>query len=171
MRLVMVCCLLILSLTSPVPALASDDAQVGREGTDTSTSPVSDAQAYLANIDRKLALASDGQYGNLKRGSGKRLEEARDRIAAALDGQKTVADLPLTDRIVIQNAEDEITSILQTKERDRMVCRRDMKTGTRLATTECLTIGEREARAATAAEDTSGIQRNVCYIGEGQRCE
>lgn len=170
MRLLMVCCLLTLSLTSHGPAVASNGDQVGPEGTDASAQPVTDAQAYLANIDRTLALADDGEYGNLKRGSGKRLEDARGRIAAVLEGQEAVADLPLADRIVIQNAEDAITSILRNKERDRMVCKREAKTGTRFATTECQTIGEREARAAVAGESTGKIQREVCIPGEGNPC-
>lgn len=170
MRLLMICGLLSLSLIGHGPALASAGDQANPESTDAATAKVTDAQAYLANIDRTLALADDGEYGSLRRGSGERLADARDRIAAVLQGQETVDGLPLTDRIVIQNAEDEITSILRNKERGRMVCKRDKKTGTRFATTECLSVGEREARAAAAAEDTDGIQRNVCYPSEGNPC-
>ena len=171
MRVLLASCLLALSLTSHGTARASDGNQVIPTATNASVQPEMDAETYLAKIDSTLALAYSGQYGNLKRGAGKRLEDARSRIAAILEGQETVADLPLADRVEIRNAEDVITSILRNKERDRMVCRRDTKTGTRFSSAECLTVAQREARAAAAGEGVDKVQRNLCYPGEGNACQ
>jgi len=171
MRLLIGLCLLTASLITYQPAKASDGNPVTPAGSQLGAEPVTDAKVFLAKIDETLALAYSGQYGNLKRGSGKKLEDARGRIAARLEGQDTIANLPLADRLEIQNAEDLIASILRNKERDRMVCRRDTTTGTRFATTECMTIANREARAKAAAQSTDKVQRNICYPGEGQDCK
>ena len=170
MRFPLACCLLVLSLAGHQPAAASDGDQAGAQDGDANTQPVMDAQAYLAKIDDSLALAANGQYGNLKRGSDKKLQDARSRIANLLQGQQTVVDLPLADRMAVQNAEDVISSILRNKEKDRMVCRRDVKTGTRFASTECLTVAEREARSVAAGASTLKAQQTICYPGEGQPC-
>ncbi len=170
MRLPMTCCLLVLSLASHQPAAASDGNPAGAQDGDASAQPLTDAQDYLARIDTTLELASNGQYGNLKRGSDKKLEDARGQIANLLEGRQSVGDLPLADRMAVQNAEDVISSILRNKDKDRMVCRRDVKTGTRFASAECMTVAEREARSLAAGASTLKAQQTICYPGEGQRC-
>ncbi|MGV8921821.1 MAG: hypothetical protein ACOH1L_00515 [Thermomonas sp.] len=137
---------------------------------DTQTPPETEAQAYLAKIDHTLELAANGQYGTLKRGSSEKLQVERDRIASVLAIRATVADLSPDEALTIQNAEDGITAILRSKEKDRMVCKREIKTGTRFSTTECMTVSQREARASSAADATGTVQRNVCIAGEGNTC-
>ena len=124
----------------------------------------------MAKIDHTLELAANGQYGTLKRGSAKQLQVERDRIASVLAIRATVADLSPDEALVIRNAEDGITAILRNKEKDRMVCKREIKTGTRFSTTECMTVAQREARANSAAEATGEVQREVCIPGEGNPC-
>lgn len=170
MRIFVTCCLLTLSLTCYRPAEAAPPGQQA-VSTDAQIQPETDAQAYLAKIDQTLALAANGQYGSLKRGSAEKLQVERERIANVLANRTTVADLPVDDRIAIQNAEDAITAILRNKDKDRMVCTREAKTGTRFATTECITIAEREARAKSAAESTSNVQRDACIPGENNPCQ
>ncbi len=169
MRLLFICCVLILSLTCYGTATA---APVGQDAVsaDTQAPPVTEAQAYLAKIDHTLELAADGEYGTLKRGSAKKLQVERDRIAAVLAVRATVAELSPDEALTIQNAEDGITAILRSKEKDRMVCKREVKTGTRFSTTECMTVSQREARSSSAAEATGTVQRNVCVPGEGNGC-
>lgn len=170
MRLVLAVCLLAFSFAFHRTAAASAGDQVQAASVDAQTQPESEAQAYLANIDRTLALAFDGQYGNLRRGAEKELQAARDRIAGVLDTSNSVTDIPLDDRIAIQNAADVISSILKNKQKDRMVCKRGMKTGTRFASSECMTVAQREARANSAADATGNVQREKCVPGETSRC-
>lgn len=169
-RLLVLCGFLALSLTSHPPAAAAEGDQVGAQDGDASAPILTDAQAYLAKIDATLELASKGQYGNLERGSDKRLQAARSRIADLLQSRHSIGDLPLADRMAVQNAEDVISSILRNKEKDRMVCRRDLQTGTRFSSTECLTVAEREARSVAAGASTLKAQQTICYPGEGQSC-
>ena len=138
--------------------------------TATQALPETEAQAYLAKIDHTLEMAANGEYGNLKRGSAEKLQLERDKIASVLAIRATVAELSPDEALTVQNAEDGITAILRSKEKDRMVCTREAKTGTRFSTTECMTVSQRETRAASAAESTGKIQREVCIPGEGNGC-
>lgn len=170
MRLLLTCCLLSVSLTCFGVATAAPADQQAVSGDQTSQRD-SEVQAYLAKLDHTLGLAATGQYGTLKLGAGKELRSARDRIANVLGSRTTFADLPVDDRLAIQNAEDAITAILQNKDKERMVCTREAKTGTRFATTECMTVAQREARAGSAAEATGKVQREVCIPSkEGNPC-
>ena len=169
MRMVLPYCLLALSLSCFGTATAAPAGQ-DAASVDTQTPPETEAQAYVAKIDRTLAMAANGQYGNLRRGSAEKLELERDRIASVLNVRSTVAELSPAEALIIQNAEEGITAILRSKEKDRMVCTREAKTGTRFATTECMTVAQREARSASAAEATGKVQREVCIAGEGNSC-
>jgi hypothetical protein len=168
MRLFLACALIALSLTghqaaAAAPADQQAVAPVGQTQTET--------QAYLAKLDQTLALAGKGQYGKLKRGAADDLQSARERIASALAGRTTFVGLPANDQLKIQNAEDAIAAILRNKDKDRMVCTREAKTGTRFSTTECMTVAQREARASSAAEATGTVQRETCVPGETSTCK
>ncbi len=167
MRLFLVCSLIVLSMTChPSAAAASSDQQAGEVVGHTQT----ETQDYLAKIDRTLSLADKGQYGKLKRGAAEELQAARDLIAGALAGRTTLVGLPVSDQLKIQNAEDAIAAILRNKEKDRMVCTHEAKTGTRFSTTECMTVAQREARSNSAAEATGNVQRETCVPGETSSC-
>lgn len=168
MRLFLACCLLALCLTGYRPAVASPGDQVQSAGAQTGAQ--TEVTAYFARIDQTLALAVDGQYGKLKRGAAEQLHAARDRIAGVLATRTTFADLSLDDRMAIQNAEDAITAILHNNDKERMVCTRQAKTGTRFSTTECMTVAQREERANSAAEATGTVQRETCVPGETSSC-
>ncbi len=161
MRHLLLCGLMTLAFAGTAPAMAASD-QVDGTSSNTQAAPVKDVQSYLAKIDQMLANASAGTYGDLRRGASKELESARNAIAAALGTRTTFDGLPEDGQLAIQNAEDTISAILRNKEKDRMVCRRQNKTGTRFATSECMTVAQREARAVSAAEATGYVQRENC---------
>ena len=137
---------------------------------DPQKSSETESQAYLAKIDDTLALAANGEYGTLKRGSTAKLQAERDRIAGVLATRTSITDLPVDDRLAIQNAEDAITAILRNKDKERMVCTREAQTGTRFTTSECMTVSQREARAKAAAEGVGDIQRETCVPNEFTSC-
>ena len=169
MRIFVACCVLGISLTCYGPAKAASDDQ-NSSSADTQTPPETEAQAYLAKIDRALELAANGQYGTLKRGSMEKLQRERDRIADVLAIRTAVADLSPSEALTIQNAADGITAILRSKEKERMVCTREIKTGTRFSTPECMTVAQREARANSSSEVIGKIQREVCIPDGGNPC-
>lgn len=169
MRTFLTTCLLTFSLTCYAPASAAASDQDAASAV-TQTQHETEAQVYLAKIDHTLELAANGEYGTLKRGSAKKLQVERDRIASVLALRATVAELSPDEALTIQNAADGITAILRSKEKDRMVCTREVKTGSRFVTTECMTVAQREVRANSSSEVVGKIQREVCIPGGGNPC-
>ena len=125
---------------------------------------------YIGEIDRAIAMAKEGQYGKLQRGSEARLTEARQVIGNLLQNVSDPRELKPEQRIALFNAHEEINAIINKQDKGRVVCTRERKTGSRLATTECLTVGEREERARVAQAGTNAFQRAVCTPGEGNSC-
>ncbi len=169
MRLFLTCCVLSFSLTCHGPATAAPGGQ-DAVSADTQTQQKTEVQVYLAKIDHMLALAADGQYGRLKRGSEEKLEAERDRIESVLGSHTTVADLPPGDQLALQDAEDSIAAILQNKDKDRMICTRETQIGTRFSTKSCMTVSQREARAASGAEAVESAQRLTCVESATSQC-
>ena len=167
MRIFLAYCLLGLSLTfhGATTATPTDQQAISADAQNKT-----EAQAYLAKIDDSLALGANGQYGTLQPGSAKKLRAERDRIAGVLANRTSFADLTGDDRLAIQNAEDAITAILRNKDKERMVCTREAKIGTRFATKECMTVSQREARASSAAEAVGEVQRGSCVPSESNKC-
>jgi hypothetical protein len=125
---------------------------------------------YIGEIDRAIAMAKDGQYGKLQRGSEARLSNARQTIGDLLHDVSDPRQLSPDQRIELFNAHQEIASIINHQDKSRVVCTRERKTGSRLSTTECMTVGEREERARIASLGTQSMQQNVCTPGEGNAC-
>jgi hypothetical protein len=144
------------------PDTAKADAQAERIANDTAK--------YLAELDESIKLAREGQYGKLPRGSGDRLAALRLNIGELLRGDVDPRTLPQEQRLALFNAHQEIESIIKKDDKSRMVCTREADTGSRIAKTECMTVGEREERAQMAARGTESMQRNVCTPGPGNAC-
>lgn len=150
--------------TKPVAAkpVATDTQGPGAARSDAQAESSTEASQYLATVDHTLALARKGEYGRLERGSEEKLKAARDRIADLLEGHASASELRPDDLIALQNAEAAIKSIIDNQDKDRMVCAREAGLGTRITRTECLTVGEREARGRGAMEVTEKVQREGC---------
>ena len=130
---------------------------------------ITDVNAYLAEVGDSLRMARDGSYGKIKRSEMSRLETAQNRIKGLLEGRSSGQELSPDDRVALYQAQEMISSILG-KDKNRVVCKRTTKLGSRLPINECLTVGQREQLAKDARENTDRTQRNVCYAGEGQSC-
>lgn len=163
MRFLVLCGLLVLPSAGYGSAAVSDVSNAPGKSADAKTEPVTEAQAYLDGIDHTLALAVNGEYGKLRRGSDSRLRAARDRIANLLKGHSSTTELEPEDLIALVNAEAVIKSVIRNQDKDRIVCTLAPGTGSRLASKECLTIAEREARSRTASDGTKFLQRNIMY--------
>lgn len=142
--------LLALSCAGYESAAASDDSNAQAEKATASAQAITDAKAYLAGIDHTLELAGKGEYGRLKRGSERRLQAARERIADLLNGHASTSELRPDDQFALVNAEETIKSIVQNEDKSRVVCRFQASTGSRIAAKECMTVAEREERARQA---------------------
>jgi hypothetical protein len=125
-----------------------------------------DLAKYIGEIDRAIALAKAGGYGRLERGSEARLAESRQVIGDLLKDVRDPRELPPDQRIALFNAHQTIESILNKQDKDRVVCTRERKTGSRVGVTECLTVAEREERAKISQSMTRDQQRTSCAPGE-----
>lgn len=171
MRTLILSCLLALSSAGPGLAAASSDLQAQAEDANAHAERIKDAKQYLADIDHALAMAASGDYGRLQRGWQERVQAARDRIAALLEGHVSARELPPGERAEIYAAQNEINSLLNHEDKGRLVCRKVFQTGSRLTkATECLTVAEREMRAQAVRQNVDKIQRTECIAGEGQPC-
>lgn len=165
--------LIAMAATGPVAAgnpPATDERPVAERADAQAERIASDTEKYLAELDTAIALANDGQYGKLRRGSSERLASARQTIGNLLKGNVDPRTLSPEQRLALFNAHQEIESIIKKDDKSRMVCTRESQIGTRMATTSCMTVGEREELAQAAARGTDSMQRNVCTPGAGNPC-
>jgi hypothetical protein len=125
---------------------------------------------YIGEIDRAIAMAKEGGYGKLERGSEARLAAARKEIGDLLQNVSDPRDLPTEQRIALFNAHQEIESVINKQDKGRVVCTRERKTGSRVGITECLTVGEREERAKISQAMARDQQRVMCSPGETSSC-
>jgi hypothetical protein len=154
-----------------ISAQSETPVETVAERADAQAAEITDADAFIDEIDTAIGLARSGEYGQLGRSQLSRLDRARNQIAKLLDGHASALELRPDDRIALYNAQEYITSTLRNDDKDRMICKREVRTGTRVPKTECLTVAEREARAETARDNTDKHQRDVCYPGVGNPCK
>jgi len=160
---------LVVSAAGPAAAAATDP-QTLSERADAQAEKITDAQAFVAEIDRAIDLARKGGYGTLKKGSDKKMTAARDVIANLLKGHATALELKPDERIAIYNAQEVLTGILRNKDKNRMVCRKEQEIGTRVQTHMCMTVAEAEERAKASHDMTDNMQRVTCVPGETSSC-
>jgi hypothetical protein len=129
-----------------------------------------DLAKYIGEIDRAIAMAKAGGYGKLERGSEARLRDAREVIGDLLKDVRDPRELPPDQRIALFNAHQTIESVINKQDKSRVVCTRERKTGSRVATTECLTVAEREERNRISQSMTRESQRMTCSPGETSTC-
>ena len=169
-RFIIVASLLTLPLAGLAVAQERGKGESLEQRAQANAERISDANAFLNEIDASIQMARAGEYGRLKKGTIVRIEMARDKIEDLLDGHRSAMELPASERVALYNAQEMISSALRDDDKNRTVCKREMVTGSRLPRTECMTVAEREARAQAARESTDKFIRNVCTPGEGNSC-
>lgn len=170
MRILAFSCLLLLT-TAGHPLAATPKPQAPAGDANATAERIKDASQYLADIDQAFAMAASGDYGRLQRGWKERVQAARDRIAALLEGHASAVELPPAERAELHAAQHEINSVLNHLDKGRLVCRKVFQTGSRLdKSTECLTVAQREMRAQAVRQNVDKIQQENCIVGEGQLC-
>jgi hypothetical protein len=145
-------------------------AQATPSGVDTDVASRANARVesirsvddYLAGIGDAVALAEQGGYGALRSRDEDRLAQAHAQILRLLQGRASALELPLAQRIELYNAQEALVAILRSDDKSRVVCRRIANTGTRIPTTECLSIAERERRARGARLAADKLPRATC---------
>lgn len=126
-------------------AMAGD----GEAGQDASSSGF---ESQRISIQKAL---DDGEtYGEISSTERREVLAALARIQKALGPTGDAGRLSERQKLQVFNDQELINNILTRADKDnRLVCRREKKTGTHMASNQCLTVAERE-RAAEHARDT-----------------
>lgn len=88
------------------------------------------------------------------------VRQALDRMQAYLDGVDSVDALRDEARVAVFNDQEIVNTILtQAREDSRMVCRREVGTGTRMKKNDCATVAERRRAREAMQDGWHSIQR------------
>lgn len=170
LRTLFLSCLLALPLAAQARIAEDTETATLAQRADAEAEKITDAEAFLEEIDESLALAREGTYGRVKPGSMSKAEDARDKIVALLEGHENAMELQPEERIELYNAQELITAMIRNDDKGRMVCKKEQRLGSRFPTTECLTVAQREEKARAGRAGANDTMRNVCVPGEGQGC-
>lgn len=109
-------------------------------------------EAQRVSIEKAL---DDGEsYGEISSTERREVLAALARIQKALGPSGDAGRLSERQKLQVFNDQEQINNILTKADDDsRLVCRREKKTGTHMASNQCLTVAERQ-RAADHARDT-----------------
>ncbi len=170
LRTLFLSCLLALPFAAQARIAEETETATLAQRADAAAEKITDAEAFVDEIDDTLSLARDGTYGRLKRGSMSQAETARNKIADLLEGHESAMELPPEERIELYNAQEVIVAMVRADDKGRMVCKKEIRVGSRFPTTECLTVAQREEKARRARNDTHDTMRTACIPGEGNPC-
>src|SRR3546814_7420327 len=96
----------------------------------------------------------DGTYGEIGPADRREVLAALARIRTALGPSGDASRLNERRKLRVFNDQELINNILTSADEDsRLVCRREKKTGTHMASNQCMTVAERQ-RAADHARET-----------------
>lgn len=117
-----------------------------------------DFAAQRANIEKGLA---DGKtYAEISASDRSKVRESLDRMAAMLEGGKTRETLPADQKVDLYNSQETVNTILAQAAADsRMVCTREVATGSHRKVTTCATAAERARRRQQDQDAMSKSQR------------
>jgi hypothetical protein len=126
---------------------------------------------YIDRLHQTVQLARAGEYGKVKDEDMDRISVAAGHIENVLRDRKDDSGLSEEQRLELFNAQETISSILRDDEDSRIVCTREKGTGTRLTAKECMTVGQRKARAEQAREAASSLGRDLgCVRNQAGQC-
>jgi hypothetical protein len=130
---------------------------------------IGDIPSYLERLNETVRLAKKGEFGKLSKHDKERIEVAQSLIVSILGERTDDSGLTEEKRLEVFNAQEEINAIVRADDLNRIVCTREQATGSRLpAVQECLTVGQRKARAAQARDATRDIQDRGLLGGTAQ---
>jgi hypothetical protein len=93
---------------------------------------------------REQVEGTTGKYSRFKPEAMVRLTRAQETVFRLLDGNQSVDHLDMNQKVELFNALEEVKSVLNDNERDRLICKRERKVGTTIRETRCATVAQRE---------------------------
>ena len=170
LRTLFLSCLLALPLAAQARIAEETETATLAQRADAEARKITDAEAFIDEIDETLDMARAGTYGRLKKGSMVQAEMSRDKIADLLEGHENAMELQPDERIELYNAQERITAMVRNDDKGRMICKKEIRLGSRFPSTECLTVAQREEKARAGRAGANDTLRSVCIPGEGNAC-
>jgi hypothetical protein len=118
--------------------------------------------AAAENAALAVDLARKGEYGRLSTAQINMLLEAKNRLEKLARENTSLAELDEDERETFDSALGRVERLTRSDNKNRVVCKKVVKTGTRLVESECLTVAQREARAKNSRERSEQLQRGLC---------
>lgn len=127
-----------------------------------------EVESYLDDIKRAISLAERGEFGRFKRADLNELRRNGARIRELLTGRSDARELSVHHRVELYNAQSAFNALLQHQRKTAMVCEQVARPGSRVASTRCMTVEQRERERLSARETAEQIIRQPsCVSGEG----
>jgi hypothetical protein len=111
--------------------------------------------------DVRAEMAEGGRFEFLSKSERQAVEDAFRRMDLLFQTSPTVEGMNKEDKVALFNQQEVVNSILKNRDSDRVVCKRERKTGSNLATTTCLTYGERERQRRDSVNELTRIQKGA----------
>lgn len=142
--------------------------------------PRPEVKAYLASTSADeilnrtndfVSAMSNGDFGDVSKQHQRAADDAYDAINDLLAPGDDVAALSDDQLVRLNVARENLSTVMMYYHPDRIVCSNIQKTGTRVKTKECITVGQALARTRAAREVTDrAINAMRCIPGDGQPC-
>ncbi|WP_267473083.1 hypothetical protein [Stenotrophomonas rhizophila] len=112
----------------------------------------------IARIETEL---NDGEtYAELKLEQRSQVREALGRMRGTLEQHPNQATLPDAAKTELYNDQQVVNTVLtQAREDSRLICRREKAIGSNMATTQCMTVAQRQRMKDKAQKDMGAAQR------------
>ncbi len=141
--------------------------------------PVASANEVHPNLDAPAILAQQrqirveveqrsGRYKELPAAERETLLREQDKVFTLLRDRNAITDLPESERIVVFNSLESISSIVNRAPDEKLVCERTRKVGSNRTETVCVTESQRRARREADAKALG--DRNAACLKSGADC-
>jgi hypothetical protein len=127
----------------------------------------------VAILDQQRQIRVDvegrkGRYKDMPSVERETLLREQDKVFHLLRDRTAITDLPESERIVVFNSLESISSIVNREPDGKLVCERTRKVGSNRTETVCMTESQRRARREADAKALG--DRNAACLKSGADC-
>lgn len=97
-------------------------------------------------VELHKEMQEGGRYAYVTERERSDVEANLARMQALFEKTPAVDAMGKDEQVALFNAQEAVNSVLEKRDRDRLVCERSATTGSRISATQCRTYGEIEAQ-------------------------
>jgi hypothetical protein len=115
-------------------------------------------------------MQAGGRYEYVKPGEQQTIEKKLNEMGTLFDqAGGTVASMKEEQKIALFNAQESVNSILTLRDRDRVICKKEVPVGSHIPVTSCHTYGQ-EVEARQGAKKTMDDWGRPLCVGDNPAC-